>query len=80
MGADAETQNLVFLLDDDITAEEKTSLKKSITDKGGKVTNEPELISALFVTMPKQDSGFAGLKTLHAKIADVEVDGGVTTQ
>ncbi|KAJ2126493.1 hypothetical protein IW139_006367, partial [Coemansia sp. RSA 353] len=80
MSAPAETQNLVFLLDDDITAEEKAHVKQSITNKGGKITNEPEIINAFFVTMPKQQNGFASLETLHEKISGVEVDGSVSTQ
>ncbi|KAJ2849953.1 hypothetical protein IWW36_002262 [Coemansia brasiliensis] len=79
----AETTNmqkLTILLDDSITNDEKNDIKKKISSQKGKITGEPEIINALFVEMPKNSAGFAGLKALHGKIKDVEVDGNVSTQ
>ncbi|KAJ2388386.1 hypothetical protein H4S02_002894 [Coemansia sp. RSA 2611] len=66
-------EKLTAMLDDGITDTEKSELRQKIKNQGGTITNESELINAFFVTMPKSQ-GFAGLKSLHSKIKDVEQD------
>ncbi|KAJ2695854.1 hypothetical protein H4R19_005802 [Coemansia spiralis] len=62
------------------TDDDKAKVRNSITQAGGTIGHEYELINSVSARLNDAQTGLVSLKEEHLSIEDIELDGIVTTQ